>query len=821
MKRWIGLVSAAVLLALTAGAQTATENGELAITGIVNDSLSKQAIEYATITLYAGNSKQAVSGGTSDSKGSFRMDHLAAGTYKMVVDFIGYGTKTVAAVRLTGKTPVYNLGTLSLFKSAETLQGVTVTASRSLIENKLDKMVYNAEKDISSQGGVATDVLKKVPQVSVDVDGNVELQGSSNIRFLINGKPSSVFGSSLADALQSIPASQIKSIEVITSPGARYDAEGAGGIINIILKKSTVRGINGNVALTAGTRLENGSLNLNMRQGNFGMNAFFSGNGQLHSTTQNSFVRHATDSTGAQLLQNGNSNFVRDGYESGVGFDWSITPKSNLSGSVGYDHFGTHSNSFSNLEQYATPGAVPSLSTTLADNHMRFNTVDGSLNFKQTFRKEGEELDIAYNASYDNNHIYYLQSQVQKPGNNVFAGVNNDNPGTDHQNEIQVDYTDPLGKNFTLETGAKASFRTINSQAQVSSLDAATGDYLYDTAQSNQLQYKRRVYAGYVSGSFSLFHHFLDVKAGTRYEYTSVDADYSNAHKVTVPDFGTLAPSVTLSHKLSEEASVKIAYTHRIQRPDYRVLNPFVNTSDPRNISHGDPLLKPEIGDNVEIGYNQSFTGGANMNAALFHRRSNHDIQPYVNYYPSYMVGDSMYNNVSVTTYANIGLEENTGLNVYGSVPVTGKLNLRSNISLFERHIINRIDPGNSISSFNYRINLNASYQFSSTLAAEFFGNFNSARNEVQGKYPSFTSYNLALRKQIWHSKGSLALSTTNLFTRYVNQQTDIKGQGFTQTTLRQIPFRSIGISFSYKFGKLNFKKEEKTNEGGEPKSDI
>src|ERR1700730_11137796 len=209
---------------------------------------------------------------------------------------IGYALNKTDSIIVSTEKPIVSLGTITLSSSAQTLQNVTVTSSRPIIENKIDKMVYNVERDITSQGGVATDVLRKVPQVFVDVDGNVELQGSSSIRFLINGKPSTMFGNSVADALQSIPASQIQSIEVITSPGAKYDAQGTGGIINIILKKSNVRGINGNVNVSAGTRLENGSFNLNYRHNKFGMNAYLSGNAQLRSTTLNYLSRTSTDS---------------------------------------------------------------------------------------------------------------------------------------------------------------------------------------------------------------------------------------------------------------------------------------------------------------------------------------------------------------------------------------------------------------------------------------------------------------------------------------------------------------------------------------------
>ena len=204
----------------------------------------------------------------------------------------------------------------------ETLASVTVTSKAPIVENKIDKIVYNAANDITSQGGVALDVLKKVPQVTVDIDGNVELQGNSSIRFLINGKPSSVFGNNLADALASIPASQIKSIEAITSPGAKYDAQGTGGIINIILKDSKVQGYNGSINLGAGSRLENGSVNLNIRHHNFGVNAFFSGNAQLSSHTpilQDRLSKDTATKQSTHLVQNGYTDFDRNGYQSGIG----------------------------------------------------------------------------------------------------------------------------------------------------------------------------------------------------------------------------------------------------------------------------------------------------------------------------------------------------------------------------------------------------------------------------------------------------------------------------------------------------------------------
>ena len=274
----------------------AQQKGGNSITGTVVNADSKTALEYATVTIFITGEKKPLTGTTTDKSGSFTLAEIPAGTFNIVIENIGFTPFTKNNIVLNKKDAIIDLKNILLNIQKTTLQDVTVVAKSKLVENKIDKMVYNAEKDVSSQGGVATDVLKKVPQVSVDADGNVQLAGNSGIRFLINGKPSSAFGSNIADVLQSIPASQIKSIEVITNPGAKYDAQGMGGIINIILKNNNTKGYNGNISATAGTRNENASLNLNYRKNTFGINAFFSGNKRLRSKASINNHRITSDS---------------------------------------------------------------------------------------------------------------------------------------------------------------------------------------------------------------------------------------------------------------------------------------------------------------------------------------------------------------------------------------------------------------------------------------------------------------------------------------------------------------------------------------------
>ncbi|MFI5194398.1 MAG: outer membrane beta-barrel family protein, partial [Chitinophagales bacterium] len=259
--------------------------------------------------------------------------------------------------------------------------------------------------------------------------------------------------------------------------------------------------------------------------------------------------------------------------------------------------------------------------------------------------------------------------------------------------------------------------------------------------------------------------------------------------------------------KLNDHHTLKLSYSKRIERPQYRDLNPFINTIDPKNISSGNPYLKPEIGNRFELSYVYSMPTAGSLMFTAFYRTSRDDIQPYIVYYPDLTVGDTTYTNVAVSTRQNIGLEKDIGVNIFANFHVSGKLDLRTNLFFFQRHTLNALDPGYNANSFNYRLNMNISYQLAKTLAAEFFGNFRSPRNEVQGRYPSFTTYNLALRKQFWNKKGSLALTAINPFSKYIDEKTMLFGPDFTIHAERKIPFRSFGLNFTWKFGRLDFKK--------------
>jgi outer membrane receptor protein involved in Fe transport len=336
--------------------------------------------------------------------------------------------------------------------------------------------------------------------------------------------------------------------------------------------------------------------------------------------------------------------------------------------------------------------------------------------------------------------------------------------------------------------------------------------YVPDSYLSNSLEYHQKVYAVYSELSFPVTQS-IEAKIGGRYERTEINSYFSDAlQQAATPGYNTVVPSVYLLKHLPNNQTFKISYSKRINRPDYRSLDPFINTSDPKNFSAGNPYLQPEIGNRYELSYNKELDKLGSFMVTAFYRTSNHDIQPYIVYYPSIAVGDTTYYNVALSKNENIGLEEDAGLSLFGDLHFNSKLDVRTNVFVFHRNTINALNPGLNSTSFNYRANMNISYQFSGTLAAEFFGNFSSARNEVQGKYPSFTSYSFAFRKQIWNKKGSLALTASNPFKEYVDQLTSVYGPNFVVNSLRKVPYHSFGLNFTWKFGKLEFKKENKDN---------
>jgi outer membrane receptor protein involved in Fe transport len=782
------------------------------ISGFIKDSASGIAIAKTSLTLKAIAPAQTVRTGSTDAAGYFIFKNIPSGKYQLSISNIGYTTifKSYFFSDSSGERSITEK--IYLVAAAKMLKDITVISSKSIIENKPDKLVYNVDKDVTSQSGVATDILRKIPQVTVDINGNVELLGNPSVRFLINGKPSAVFGNSIADALQSIPASQIQSIEVISSPGAKYDASGTGGIINIILKKSKLKGFSGIANITTGTRLENGALNLTYKKNNIGIAAYFGGTSQLKTVTLSFSDRTSVDTTSKHsyyLKQDGNSDFTRFGYRSGFSADWDVTEKDNLTFSFSNFNFGNSNKGFSN--QYNNEkdkyGAIVFNDNSIRNAETRLNnsTYEAGVDYRRKLKKDKQELSFSYNYSISNNNSSYLQSRKYPGSDSIFAGSSSKNPGKDYLQEITFDYATPLSKNVVLEVGLASEIEKLVSNSDVYTFNKLQYQYLFDDKQSYHSAFKRQVLAGYASASFT-FLKSIDVISGARLEHTFNQADYSKTPNLKIPEYNNFGPALTVSHTFKKEQTLRFSYAYRLERPEYRDLNPFVNLSDPHNISTGNPYIIPEIGNDFQLGYNQPLGKNNNLNIVFVYTYNSPDIKSFTTFYPVYKVGDSVYTDVNVTMRSNIAAEKRWGTNIAVSINAIPKLNLRTHIQLYQRTTKNIYSVPQVITGFEYRGNANVSYQFSKTLIAEAFGNYNSGLR-WQGRRAAFSSYTIALRKQVFDSKGSIGFTAVNAFGKYLSQKSTQIGSGFTGSSLLKIPYRSFGISFMYKFGKIKISK--------------
>lgn len=815
MYKNIALVIVFSLFHLVSFSQTPTiENRNLKIiSGKVLDAITNDPVEFVTVSLFENNNKKPANEIVTDKNGVFTIKDIKLGSYYISVNLLGY-TKFIKKDIEIKDENTNNMSLIILLeKNINTLKEVTITSKQRIIENKIEKTVYNVDKDITSQGGVASDALKKIPGVTVDIDGNVELLGNSSVRFLIDGKPSSLFGNSVSDALQSIPNSQIQSIEVINSPSVKYDSSGTGGIINIILKKNKSQGYNSNLNLSAGTRLETGSINLGFKKNNLSLNAFYNGNAQLKSTSPTGMNRVSTnhfDNTKTELHQNSNGDLNRDNYNTGLGADWAISEHDNLAATVAIHHLTNRTVGVSDqyYSQFDNHGLLFSKINSLrfSDNFNAVNTFDNSFAYRRKFEKENQELEISYSGTYGKNNTFYDQNQKYKTDSTPFSGVKSMNTGEENEAQFNIDYAHPINKDFLLETGLKTTFQSIISNADVYALES-TNNYVKDLQQSNSLDYRRNIYAAYLSASFTLF-KYLEVKTGIRYEYTKNTATYSSVKEVSIPDYKNPAPSLIISHSFSNNQTLKFSYAYRIERPNYRDLNPFVNLSDPHNITTGNPYLQPEVGQKFQLGYNKSYESGSSINVLLYREAIVPDIKPYVTYYPSLKVGDSIYTDVSLTSRSNIDHEIRTGINISISIIAGKKWNFRSNTLFFNRNFKNSNATPIISNAFCYRLNLNLSYQFNKTLIGEVFGNYNSG-TQWQGRQPSVFSYTFAFRKQFLNNKASFGFIAVTPFNKYISQNSEVKVPDVVINSYRKIPYRSFGISFTYKFGKLKFAKQK------------
>lgn len=778
MKRLL-LICSALLMMMSAKAQFPMMGGGNAapkVTGRISatilDSLTKQPVEYATVSLVNTKTSKPVNGGLTDAKGKVSIQNIAPGEYKMVVGFIGYTSKNVM-VKTTPEKPDNNVGDIFLSGGASTLNEVTIEGKKNMIENKIDRMVYNAEADATNAGGDATDVMRKVPMLSVDINGNVQLRGSA-VRVLINGKPSGTMANSVADALKMIPADQIKSVEVITNPSAKYEAEGSGGIINIITKKSNAEGVSGSVNASAGTRQNTGNFNLTAKSGRFSANTAI---GAMYAYPQDSRVVFFNQLPGSSVLQDGISEWKREMFNGSLGLDYDFNAYNNISTNAKYNRFYNGGPGSSLIT--TNVGGSPINSTNISSTDMTNNNLDWNMDYRRTSKKQGEEFSIAGQLTEGRN--------INDFSNNLSSGSlrASTNTGKNREYTVQTDYVYPFSKTVTFEVGGKGIFRNIRSE--------------YGQGSGKIFDYDQNVGAAYSTIAFDLTKK-IKFKGGLRTEYTAIEYNDVKGNPIK-DDYLNLFPNAVLSQTINGMTTIKLAYNKRIQRPSLAYLNPFNNESNPVNTFEGNPSLDPELSHNVELGYS-TFIKGSMINASLFYRNTRNVIENIVR----------AASGITSTTFTNVGNTSSFGANLFGSYNPTPKWTLMSNIAVNTYEIRSRenLVGMNEGTYINYNFFMRSATAFKGGWNLELFGVVNSPRYTYQSKTDPMFFYGGAVKKDIMKKQGTIGLNVLNPFNRDLHIKTVSQSSDAFQTQNIYYPLRQIGLNFSYKFGKLKFTEKKK-----------
>ncbi|ACT94490.1 TonB-dependent receptor domain-containing protein [Dyadobacter fermentans] len=766
-----------------------TPKGNGKITGVLVDSTSKKPVEFAALSLVDTKTNSPIDGTTTDEKGEFTLTKVASGNFKILISFIGYKTKTISNVKIDRRTEL-NLGTVVLVPDVVQLNEVEVVGMAQMVEEKVDRLVYNAEKDITSRGGDASDVMKKVPMLTVDLDGNVSLRGSSNVRVLINNKPSTIIATSVADALKQIPADMIKSVEVITSPSARYDAEGSAGIINIITKKSTIQGGTLNLDTGIGNRGSNLGLRGNYRIGKMGfsLGGFGRFNYNMPGKSENLQVGKLSDFTVRQMSDSKNK-MAFGSYN--FGWDWEIDSKTSLSAGVRY---GMRNNKVDQeLYTYNTVNDTTRTSFRDVNSKDLSGTWDVNVDYMKTLAKPGQELSISTQYSRNNRtndfdaDIFSLNNTQLRE---LIGQQGNNNSSHNQESTVQVDYQTPIKENQMLELGGKGIFRQV-----VSNFDYYN---TVDTPQpASNLNYDQNVAAGYLSYTFTTKSRFT-VKAGTRYEYTSIDAQQGEAGDLRLPAYGNLVPSINLSQTFGKGQTVKLAYNRRLQRPGIQFLNPNRNAANPQNITEGNPNLKPELTDQVELG-TSFFKNSMYINVSTFARFTNSSIE-------SIRTTDE--NGVITTTYGNIGSKKNYGANIFGNVTFFKRWQLGGGFDFYYADLSNN-SPDLALQNSNSGFVLSGRFRTSLNIKNGWglqAGGFMRGRDvQLQGTQAGFRMYDFGIRKEFANKRGSIGFGMENFLAPSFKMKTSLESSTFTQNNTNYLYNRGFRVNFSYRFGKMTF----------------
>lgn len=780
------------------------------LTGIIIDAETKQPLEYATIICTPKNGK-AVSGGITNEKGEFEVQ-LAKGTYNISFEFISFKTKTIKDKIITDNL---NLGTILLEINAEALNEIEIIAEKSTVEIRLDKKIYNVGKDMTVKGGTASDVLDNVPSVSVDVEGNVSLRGNQNVRILVNGKPSGLVGIGGTNALRQLPADAIEKVEVITSPSARYDAEGTAGILNIILRKGKALGFNSSYTLTTGIPENFGaSANLNYRTKKVN---YFSNIGYNQSDSpgnSKSFVTYNSATTSGVKSFKEKTLFDRDNnrFNSQFGIEYFLSDKTSITGTILYRDSNGIDNSTNTRNSFNSNNTLITTKYRIEDGKEKSNSLEYTLNLTKDFKKEGHKLtfDFSYgDSTEDNKSVIFDQDD-----NEIIDNNSRERNSTDEKSKnllFKSDYVLPLDENTQFEFGINIDLNDLTTDYLLEEFNLSENTFENNTNFSNTLDFQQNIYAAYTQFGKKIdkFSYLL----GLRIENTDRTINLLQTNEFFNENFTQLFPTVNLGIEFNDEENLTFGYSRRLRRPRSFYLNPFESRTSETYIRKGNIYLIPTYTNSFDLGYLKKWNKLTFNTSAYYQHTINNtewvDIEDYRDV-------DGTETLVIIRTPVNLSSDDKFGFEFTANYNPTKWWKLTNSFNVFStttKGSFNTVSYDSKDKSWFTRLESRIALPGKIDWQANgmYMGPSKGAFTNRKGNF----TMNMAFSKDILKEKATLSLNASDLLNSRKRQWTN-----FTDNTVSESEFqyreRQLLLNFTYRLNQKKKVERNRNNNGGE-----
>ncbi|MES2828642.1 MAG: TonB-dependent receptor [Bacteroidota bacterium] len=804
---------------LTISAQT---TGDGKITAKVVDASNNQTVPFASAIIINRKTKAIVKGAQTDVDGNLVITGLPYGVFSFKVSYVGYQTMVRDSVSISAAQKTINFGTINMKPSKGTvLNEVAITAQKSTMQMGIDKKIFSVDQSLVSEGGSASDLLQNVPSVQTDIEGNVSLRGSSGVRVLIDGKPSLIAGGNVAQILQSIPASSIESVELITNPSAKYDAEGQSGIINIVLKKNKKLGLNGSVALTAGNRDNyNGNTNLSFQNSKVNLYGNYS---YRYGNRLGGGFSNITYATGIFTDQITDSKSLDKGHNLKAGMDYYLTDKSVLSFSGGFNLRDNNRSEALTIDRLGAQRNPLELSNRLNDNEGTGGSYDLNLDYSLKFKKPREELTFNFSFSEgDNDNLQYFNTNIYNINGNAVTSLPDDqrttSNGFNRNYNVQSDYVLPIGTAGKIEAGYRSQIR-YSDNTQLSELqDNLTGEFVTNFPLTNEFNSKDQVHAIYLNYQNQIKN--FGYQFGLRGEDAKLTTSYGSYQPSGISmtpgkvDYTRIYPSVFLTQKLKAEQQVQLSYSRRVNRPRGWDTNPFLDVSDRYSYRQGNPNLMPEDVHAFELSYSK-YWKTVTLTSSAYQRRTSDAIQR-ITTTPASLEGTG----ITLTTPQNVAKSVSTGLELISKVDVIKAWNFTGNVNLYQIDV-DAVQSGvNENSGFSWNANLTNNFVLPYSITLQIKGDYRAREVMAQGFRNAMYGLDAGAKYDFKNKKSTLSLNIRDVFNTRRWAMTTNAGSTIIDFS-RRMQGTMANLTYSYRFGKSDFGfKKTKKNDQQEMRSD-